>query len=199
MTPAPGDDVSVERFPPTSGRVSGVLVIVLAGVVLVVTVLDPSAGMPLPVVAAAVLAAVLAWAVMLRPALWVSDGHLVMRNAFETVTVPLAAIERTAVGRVTVVRAGPRKLVSTVVHRSLRKVVLGSSPGDEPGLGEAHLADHVEQRISQLAEEARRQQGVALFSDEQEALADGVRREPAWLPIGLSALVAVGLVVTLLL
>ena len=74
-------------------------------------------------IAGAVLAAVLAWASMLRPALWATPDHLVMRNMLETVHVPLAAIEQLAVRQVLAVRAGDRRYVSTVVGRPLRKAM----------------------------------------------------------------------------
>ena len=48
-------------------------------------------------------------------------------------------------------------------------------------------------------EQARAEAGVGLLSDEQLALAAGVRREPAWLPIGLMTVAALALVVSILL
>jgi hypothetical protein len=98
----------VERFQPTSGRLTAVLVLLLAGVVVVVGVADWG-SIGAPVVAGAVLAAVLAWASMLRPALWATDDELVMRNMLETVHVPLAAVEQLAVRQVLAVRAGDKR------------------------------------------------------------------------------------------
>ena len=86
-------------------------------------------------VAGAVLAAVLAWASMLRPALWVAGEHLVMRNMLETVHVPLAAIEQLAVRQVLAVRAGDKRYVSTVVGRPWRKAVRTRRPGSAPAEG----------------------------------------------------------------
>ena len=112
----------VERFDPTSGRVTAVLVLVLAGVVVVAGAVD-AGSVPLPVLAGAVLAAVLAWASMLRPALWATTEHLVMRNMLETIHVPLAAIEQLAVRQVLALKAGEKRYVSTVVGRPLRKAM----------------------------------------------------------------------------
>lgn len=193
MAPASDDDV-VLRFDATSGRALAVVALVVcAGVVLAVLV-QPVGDATATVVAAATLAGVLAWAVMLRPALWVTAEDLVMRNAFETVRVPLAAIERVAVSRVTAVAAGGRRFVSTVVHRSLRTVV-GAVRAAEPK--QTPYADVVEQQISQLAADARQAAGIRLLSDEQRALADRVHRQPAWLPIGLIAASVLALVVSL--
>ena len=195
----------VERFHPTSGRVTVVLVLLLAGVVVVVGVADPG-SVAAPVIAGAVLAAVLAWASMLRPALWATPEHLVMRNMLETVQVPLAAVEQLAVRQVLAVRAGEKRYVSTVVGRPWRKAVRSGRSGHSahtaaPAAGEAPAglpyADFVEQRLHQLMEQAREAAGVRSLSDEQAALAAGVRREPAWLPIGLSTAAAVAFVVTL--
>ena len=191
----------VERFDPTSGRVTAVLVLVLAGVVLVAGTVDVG-SVPLPVLAGAVLAAVLAWASMLRPALWATTEHLVMRNMLETIHVPLAAIEQLAVRQVLALKAGEKRYVSTVVGRPLRKAMRtgrsGRAPVEDsapaPGLP---YADFVEQRLHQLMEEARTAAGVESLSDEQLALAADVRREPAWVPIGLTVLSAVAFVASL--
>jgi hypothetical protein len=187
----------VEKFHPTSGRVTAVLVLLLAGVVVVVGVADPG-SVSVAVVAGAVLAAVLAWASMLRPALWVAGEQLVMRNMLETVHVPLAAIEQLAVRQVLAVRAGDKRYVSTVVGRPWRKAVrtrrpgraaAQSEPAEDASPGALSYADFVEERLHLLMEQARTRAGVRALSDEQVALAAGVRREPALLPIGL-ALVA---------
>lgn len=190
----------VERFHPTSGRVTAVLVLVLAGVVVVAGVVDPG-SVAVPVIAGAVLAAVLAWAAMLRPALWATQEDLVMRNMLETVHVPLAAVEQLAVRQVLAVRAGEKRYVSTVVGRPLRKVARAPKPGspsiDETPATDLPYPDFVEQRLHQLMEEARTRAGVRSLSDEQLDLATGVRREPAWVPIGLAVVAAVAFLVTL--
>jgi hypothetical protein len=191
----------VEKFHPTSGRVSAVLVLLLAGVVVVVGVADPG-SVAAPVIAGAVLAAVLAWATMLRPALMATRDELVMRNMLETVHVPLAAVEQLAVRQVLAVRVGERRYVSTVVGRPWRKVARSPrAGGDSTGGkdGEKAYADFVEERLHHLMKEAREAAGVRSLSDEQLALADDVRREPAWLPIVLASVAAAVFVVTLFL
>ncbi len=57
----------------------------------------------------------------------------------------------------------------------------------------------MEDRIRILAEEARQQAGVGLMSDEQMALAAGVRKDWAWLEIAALVVTLVGFVVTLVL
>jgi hypothetical protein len=192
---------TVERFHPTSGRVTAVLVLLLAGVAVVAGVTDPG-SVPVPVIAGAVLGAVLAWASMLRPALWATQDHLVMRNMLETVHVPLAAVEQVAVRQVLAVRVGDKRYVSPVIGRPLRKVMRApgrDTPADGKPAAELPYADFVEQRLHQLMEDARTAAGVRSLSDEQLALAADVRREPAWLPIGLVVVTAVAFVASLVL
>lgn len=186
------DGPDVERFHATSGRVSGWMAMVLAAVVVVAGLAYADEGFPLWVAAAALLVGVLAWAAMLRPALWVTSDHLVMRNLAETVHIRLAAVEEMAVRQVLVVRADDRRWVSTVVGRTWRKALtsrhrpggLATDAALAPTEG-MHYADFVEGRLHDLVDRARDRAGVRPGSKEQLALPDAVRREPAQLPIAL--------------
>ena len=194
-----------ERFRPTSGRVSGWLTIVIATAVAVLGLAYLDVGFPLPVVTAAVLVGVLAWAAMVRPALWVRDREvLVLRNMLETVEVRLAAVEEMALRQVLVLRAADRRWVSTVVGRTWRRSLTagrkrGRSGGGETSPGTVVYADFVEERLRHLVDEARDRAGVRPGSPEQLALPDAVRQERAWLPIGLIAMAAVLFLVSLFL
>ena len=192
-------DEVVERFHPTSGQVTGWMTVVVAGVVVVAGLAYLSEGFPGWVIGAALLVGVLAWAATLRPALWATQEHLVMRNLAETVHIRLAAVEEMAVRQVLAVRAGDRRWVSTVVGRSWRKAVTtGRGRGVRGGAREGMpYADFVENRLHDLVDAARTVAGVRPGSKEQLALPDAVRREPAWLPLGLIALAVVVLVVAL--
>lgn len=191
-----------EKFRPTGGRVTGVLALLLAVAVVAIGVLDRGAGLPPEVIVLAALGGLLAWASMLRPALWLTPTELVMRNMLETVHLPLAAIEELALRQVLAVTAGDRRYVSTAVGKSWRKALRSSAPSAEPEgdrpVTDLPYADYVEQRLRQRVDDARAAAGVRRGSDEQLALAGGVRREPAWLPIGLILAAAVTFVVTLL-
>lgn len=193
----------VERFHPTSGRATGWMTVVMAAVVVVAGLAYLDEGFPGWVIGAALLVGVTAWAAMLRPALWVSEEHLVMRNLAETIYIRLAAVEELAVRQVLAVRAGDRRWVSTVVGRSWRKAIGARRPSSAPGetLPQDGMpyADFVETRLHDLVDRARTAAGVRAGSTEQLALPDAVRREPALLPLGLIAASAVVLVVTLLL
>ena len=72
---------------------------------------------------------------MLRPALWVTEEHLVMRNLVDTVHIRLAAVEEMVVRQVLAVRVGDQRFVSTVLGRTWRKSLksrMARSPGTSP-------------------------------------------------------------------
>ncbi len=199
-------DAVVERFEPTSGRVTGWMTIVLAAVLVVAGVAYADDGFPLWVTAAGLLVGVLAWAAMIRPALWATHDHLVMRNLVETVHIRLAAVEEMAIRQVLAVRAGDERFVSTVVGRTWRKTLQSRHRPGGIDTGEVvaptegmHYADFVENRLHDLVDKARSRAGVRAGSQEQLALPDAVRREPAGLPIALLAGAVVVLVVSLFL
>lgn len=196
------DDNEVERFHATSGRVAGWMTVVLAAVVALTGVIYVGDGFPLWLIASAVLVGVLAWAVMLRPALWVRGDRLVMRNMLETIHIRLVAVEELAVRQVLAVRAADRRWVSTAVGRSLRKTMSsGRRPAGGPdGTSAATVkyVDFVEERLHRLVDEARTAAGIRPGTPEQLALPDAVRRERAWVPITLIAVATVALLLTLL-
>jgi hypothetical protein len=188
-----------ERISTSSGRLTGWLTLALAAFVVVLAVLEGLALSPLG--AAAVLVGVLAWAATLRPALLVDDRDLVLRNMLETVRLPLAAIEQLAVRQVLVLRCGDKRYVSSAVGRSWRQAMKGSRRAEAHDSGASrssmHEADLVEERLHRLMEDARAAAGVTAYSDEQLALAAGVRREPAWVPILLLGLALVACVASI--
>lgn len=186
----------VERFRPTSGRLLGVVGLLLVAVVLGSGLVG---GYPVWVLGATALAGVLVWTALLRPAVRLDGDDLVLRTMFGTTFLPLAAIEEVVVSQVLAVRAGERRYVSPAVGHPLRKVVRGTQLGGvgggvgDHGRSMVDLAEHaypayVQQRIRAAVEDRRERLGVALFSAEHQALVDRVRRVPAYAEIG--ALVA---------
>jgi hypothetical protein len=189
------------RFRPTGGRVMGSLAVIAALVVVAIAVSDPG-EVPAAVVAGSVLLGVLGWASMLWPRVSVTADDLVLRTMVEYQRLPLAAIEDLVVRQVLAVRVGDKRYVSTAVGKSWRKAMAGDRQGprnDDKPITEVAYADYVEQEIRRRMEQARAEAGVGLLSDEQLALAAGVRREPAWLPIGLIAVAVLGLLAAILL
>jgi hypothetical protein len=187
---------AVEDFRPSSGRISGVLGLGLCVATVVLGVAEFDEGFPPAVVWAALFAGVLFWAAMLRPRVRVSGSELRLRNMLDTVTLPLASIEQIVVRQVLSVRAGDRRYVSSAVGKTWRQAMKRDRER-KPG-AEAPYPVFVEERLSQLAENARSKQGIALMSDEQLELAKAIRREWAWPEIVLLGFTGVGFVVALL-
>lgn len=201
-----------ERFRPTGGRLTGWLGAFIGLVVAGMALVDRS-GPWLAFVFGGLLFAAIAWATSLRPALWVDDDSLTMRNVASTRVIPLAAISELAIRQVFAVRAGDRRYVSPVIGHSLRKTIRTDpkplpNDGSLPGAQGPHEAVQktvesypvfVESRIRALMEAARARAGLRMGSEEQARLAEGVRREVAWPVVGLIGGLLLALVVTLLL
>ncbi len=188
----------VERFVPTSGRILGVLALTLVAGVVLIRVLDRDSGLPTPVVWATLALGVLAWSTMLRPRVWVTGDDLVLRNMLDTTRVPLAAIERVIVQQTLVVNAGEKRFVSPAIGKSWRQTIKQNRAASRPTALDSYPV-FVEERISQLAEDARAQRGITHLSDEQLALAADVRRDYAWLEISGLAVSVAGFIVSLVL
>lgn len=186
----------VERFRPTSGRILGFMALALALAVVVIGVVDRESGFPPSVVAAAVVFGILVWAAMLRPKVWVTEQDLVLRNMLDTVFIPLAAIEQVVVRQVLAVRAGEKRFVSPAIGRNWRQAFRANRAARQPTATESYPV-FVEERIAQLAEDARAKSGVTMLSDEQLVLAEGVRRAWAWPEIVGLALASAAFLLTL--
>jgi hypothetical protein len=186
----------VEDFRPSSGRITGVLGVLICVGIVVLGVAESDRGFPPAVVWAALFGAVLFWSASLRPRVRATESELRLRNMLTTVAVPLAAIEQIVVRQVLSVRAGDRRYISPAVGKSWRQV-LKSSRGRDPG-ADASYPTFVEERLHKLAEDARAREGIALMSDEQLERAQGVRREWAWPEIVLLGFTFLGFVVALL-
>lgn len=190
-------DEVVERFHPTSGRAIGVVALVVALAVVVVGVVEHDQGFPVPFALGAVVVAVLAWAALLRPRVWVTTEDLVLRNMLHTARVPLAAIESVVVRQVLAVSAGERRFVSPAIGRSHRQTVQMTKQGTRPAPQDSYPT-FVEDRITQLADDARARAGVPKRSEQQRALAQGARSDWAWPEVVALGAAVVALVVSLL-
>ncbi len=189
---------SVERFRPTSGRLTGVLGLLMVAGSLALVAVEADSGTLLWFVPGALLAAAVIWAFLLRPAVSVEGEDLVLRGPVSTTYLPLAAIEEIGMGQVLAVRAGGRRYVSGAVGRSRREAGRDDriNPGAAVGLS---YGGYVEERLRGLVADAMVFAHVKRYSPEQAALAEGVRRTWAWPEIGamtgsLLVLVAVALV-----
>ena len=188
-----------ERFTTWGGRVTGGIGLAVVAVALVLGVVGASAPyhpVAYPIIG---LIGLLFWTTLVRPAVAIEGDRLMLRNPLSTVRLPLAAIEQLAIGQFLAVRVDDRRYTCTGVGRSHRQSRRDDRRGDATGQDIAALSYGaiVERRIQKLVDDARAQQGITLYSDEQAALAADVRREPARIEIGLLAVLAMALVVTL--
>jgi hypothetical protein len=188
-------DPAVERFPATNGRLSGYVGLACAAVVLGIAISAWDTGASLGIAILAVLAALLLWVVMLRPALWATDRELVMRTIFHTDRIPLVAIDKIAVGQVTAVTVGEKRYVSPVVGYTARQTIKQRVASKDPDAKAATASDtyqvFVEDRITHLAKEARERHAA------DTAAAPVVRRTYAWPEIAGTALLVVAFLVWL--
>ncbi len=211
MTGTDRSDAPVEKFAPNGGTPIAVIggLVVLAFVVAWVLDMD---GMPLWAPALALLFGVLLYMSTVRPRVRVEDHELVLRNMATTVHLPLASVEEVAVRQVLAVRAGGKRYVCAGVGRTLRQAMKGSAVqhareemgglrGEmaravrEPGM---NYGDFVELRIRELVNEDRVRRGIKRNSAETDQLAERVRREPAYLELGLLLATAAFFVVALI-
>lgn len=208
MTSQPNDagdagDAVVDRFRPTSGRVSGVIGLVLAAVVLVLALSARDTGTALGVAIAAVFGGILCWATLLRPTLWATREELVVRGVLRTDHLPLAAIDKVAVAQVLAVFVDGRRYVSPAIGYTARETINTRVRGRSGSAPVRSAADtyqvFVEERIMHLVGEARQRHHVRAGSPEQRELAAGVRRVWAWPELAGLVVTAAAFVVWLVL
>ncbi|MFT4288863.1 hypothetical protein [Nocardioides sp.] len=186
---SPGSEAETEWFVPTSGRISGVLGLLAAVVILGLAVLGHA---PADYLALGLLVALLSWMVLLRPRVGVRGSDLLLRGIVSTVVIPVAAVESVAVRQVLAVRAADRRYVSAAVGHSYGQIAhQRRRPRDLPpptSSGPPRYADHVADTIDRRAREARREGQTA----------GAVRRQWAWPEIAGVVVLALALVVLLL-
>jgi hypothetical protein len=172
--------VEVEKYHQTGSRFLGVLGVVLALVAAVGTLADGVSRGDVAWIGGFVVMGLLSWAAMVRPQVRLTAEDLVLRNMLVTVSVPLAAVDNVAVGRVLVVVAGGRRLISSAVSRPQREVLMRRRTEDRNPGG---VPNFVEQRIRARADDARARPGVR-----RDELAPDVRRQLARVEIGVLVL-----------
>jgi len=154
----------------------------------ILTLVDGYQGNDWVVLAGAAFFGVVSWAVLVRPAVALSEDRIILRSILSEVSLPLAGVEDVSIRQFVLVRAGGKTWSSTGLGRSRPELSRVRKNGhDTPG----YRADFVEARIRAGAENARARAGVVLMSDEQFALASGVRR--VWSRPVIAALVVLGI------
>jgi hypothetical protein len=182
------DSGYTEKFPPTSGRVPGVLAVLLAAALTVYALVDGEDGWGAAYAWGAAFAGILSYAALLRPSVRVDSGALVLRNMLDTNVVPLAAIEEVAVRQVLAVRANEKRYVSPAIGNSFFRTIRPRT--DRSGELELTYPDYVRDRILHLADGARRRIGSGEIPP--------VRRERAWPEIAGLVVTAVGFLVAVI-
>lgn len=176
---SPVSDAPIERFHPTSGRLVGLLTLVVVAGLLVHPAVDVRTPTGQRVAAGLALLAVLVWMTQLRPRATLCTDVLHLRNVLRDVAVPLAAVDEVAVGRTLEVRVGESRYVCVGIGKPLRAVLRpGSRRGPATLLGWDRLTaytdeatpprpdesalsyqEYVETRIGDLAADARARAG----------------------------------------
>jgi hypothetical protein len=176
----------VEKFPPTSGRVLGVVAVLLSATLLVYALVDGEGGFGVEVAWGAAFIGLMSYAALLRPAVRVESESLVLRNMLDTNVVPLAAIGEVAVRQVLAVRTEEKRYVSPAIGTSFLRTIRPRTGTSTAGLS---YPEYVRDRILHLADGARRRKG--------DAEPPPVRREWAWPEIAGLVVTALGLVVAI--
>jgi hypothetical protein len=144
----------VEKFPPTSGRVMGVLAVGLSVAVMLYALFDGDEGFEAPVAWGAAFAAIMSYAALLRPAVRVERDELVLRNMVDTHHIPLAAIDEVAVRQVMAVRADEKRYVSPAIGHSFMRTMRPKVERD--GERSFTYQEYVRDRLLDLADGARK-------------------------------------------
>lgn len=177
--------IQVEKFHPTSGRVTGVLGLVVVAAVAVIGVIDAGADVPPWLLAGCAFVGVVIWVVLLRPGAQVEGDDLVLRGLVDTCRLPLVAIDNVAVGAVLVVTVDGRRFSNSGIGRSRRQ----ARTDDSKSHVEQSYGAFIERRITQLVDDAQL----------RRAEPGDVRRTWAWPEIAALVVTAVALAATVLL
>ena len=135
------------------------LAVLLAAALTVYALVDGEDGFGAAYAWGAAFAGILSYAALLRPAVRVESGALVLRNMLDTNVVPLAAIDEVAVRQVLAVRANEKRYVSPAIGNSFFRTIRPRT--DRSGEPELTYPDYVRDRILHLADGARRRIGSA--------------------------------------
>lgn len=174
---------AAEKLRTSASPFFGWLGMAVAGAVVVAALVDRG-GSAVAAVAGAVLAGTLLWTFLIRPAVLLRDGELVLRGPVRDAVLPLGAIDTLAVGAFLTVRAGDVKLTNAAVGRTLRQ---SRRDGQSEQPQDMSAGAVVESRLLAAIDTAR----------QQGAPAEPVRRTWAWPEIAVLAVAAVVLALAL--
>jgi hypothetical protein len=184
MSDDPRDGVT--WFGVTSGRVTGILGLVVGVIVTLIGISQESAAGAV----VGLLVGLLTWLVLLRPRVGTRGTDLLLRGIVSTVVVPLASIESIAIRQVLAVWADGRRYVNPAIGHTLREINRqrrGGGQVENIPVEQSKYADQVHEIILERSRSARR----------DGAPMGPVRREWAWPEIGALAVLVVAFVVAL--
>ncbi|MGY2873927.1 hypothetical protein ACVW00_001117 [Marmoricola sp. URHA0025 HA25] len=179
---ASADSGGERRFTPTSGTGAGWFGLVLAGLVLVVVLVDDRSVPTIRFAFVTAMFGLLVWCYMLRPRVVIGTREVELRNAFSSWHVPLAEVRRVSVRAVTHIHTDDGRFDGVAVGRPVRSLRGGRTSTRRAvgltGLGATYTMDqNAKPKGPQGDLDA---DGVADFVTEQILLAaDRARAEPA--------------------
>lgn len=175
-----------ERYS-TGGAATGVVGIVVVAVYLVVAAVDGDIGFPAWGYPVGLAFIVLAWAIMIRPAVCLHEDEVELRNVLHSRWIPYVAVTDVEIRQVTTIHVGERRYVGSGLGRTRRTIHRDHARGPDARPEDHSLGWLVESRIRREAE--KRQE---FASGETPA----VRRTPRW-PEAAAVLVLVVLAAVL--
>ena len=198
-----------QRYGPTTGGFTGWLGVVMCTAAGVSALMQPDAG-EIRFALVLALTGMLIWCYLLRPRIIVREpATLVLRNAFSSWVVPLAAITVVRVKAITRVEAGDLAYDGIAVGRRVKSMVRGTTVrrgegfadagralGDPPRRERKHGVANTPEAIADLMTE----QILAAATRAREAgqVAGPARRTWAWVELALLAALVLGFVATYL-
>ncbi|GAA1531222.1 hypothetical protein [Nocardioides humi] len=144
----------VERYS-SGGLVVGLIGVGLVVVVLGYGLLDAEAGFAPWAYPLCLLLGVLAWAVLIRPALRLHRDEVELRNVLHTRWVPFALITSVEISQVTIVRVGEERYVGSGFGRTRRTLRRDETAPDDAPLERRSTAWLIEDRIRRRSVAAR--------------------------------------------
>lgn len=184
-----GEPDPTEKFGSSSGRVLGWIGLAFGVFAVVMVLQDWPSRSALASLLIVLLVMVVVWSVMLRPAVFLDEATLRLRNGFSDVRIPLASVDAVVIRQVLVVHTkdGGPSFRSTALTRTRREMMRHDTGKAQHNPAE-NYADLVEERIHVRSDHARAR-GVE---------AGDPVRTPAWPELGVILALATGALVVLL-
>lgn len=178
------NDRPARKFGANNGRVVGWLAMIVGIVTIGLVISDGIGSGDVAAVAVVGLVMLLIWSIMLRPTIIHDGNHLVLRQPFSDVRIPLVEVDSVTVRLFTLISTPQRQYHSSAFSRSRRQLIKRDTGRVEADPSKSQV-DLVEEQLNILVRDAR----------VQDLPTGPVTRTPAWIEIGgLVALLVVAVV-----